>query len=296
MIFSGCINSCLNIPTSVHFVSTVFCMGRIVTLILFLIPVGSLCVHAQDVEEHLTALEDLVGEMIDLSQSAAEAETVDEVKTYSANVFEIIWGIPASENPSQLEGAVGIHGWKTRWQATNGDFDASFSERYGNAPPEIVDVTALGIIGRGRAIRRVLQDQVEGETLSSDEIKTTLMMIASLNNVIGWMTLDDGVTKGERQPRVDLTREWDAEPEFWLSTADTGWLYEVYAQSINIMKVDYVGEVDEARQHARAMHDLAMKVMDGVDANEDGRTDPLRMEGGIQQVMDIARSIGLVSY
>ena len=191
-------------------------------------------------------------------------------------------------------GAVAIHGWKTRWQVDNGHFDEAFAKRYGVIPPEISDTRELGIMGRGRAVRRVLQDIVDNDNVDEADRMRADRVIASLNNVIGWMKIDDGVTKGERQPRVDLTREWDSPSEFWLSTADTGWLPEVFSQSINIMKVDYQGNVEEARSHAKNMHDLAMKVMDGVDANGDGTINAEKMEGGIRAALSEARSGGLV--
>ena len=192
------------------------------------------------------------------------------------------------------KGAVSIHGWKTRWQVDNGDFDEAFAERYGVVPPEIQDISALGIMGRGRAVRILLQNVIDSETASDKERMHAEEVITSLNNVIGWMKIDDGVTKGERQPRVDLTREWDASPEFWLSTADTGWLPEVFSQAINILKVDYEGDVSEAQRHAEGMRELAQKVIDGLDVDSNGQVEPVKMEGGVNAAMNVARSAGIV--
>ena len=120
-------------------------------------------------------------------------------------------------------------------------------------------------------------------------------MVHSLSNVIGWMKIDDGVTKGERQPRVDLTYQWDAPVEFWMSTADTGWLHEAFAQALNILKTDYGDDVEMARSHAADMVDLLEKTMEGVDANGNGSIEPVRMEGGLLTAMQHAGFAGITS-
>jgi hypothetical protein len=119
-------------------------------------------------------------------------------------------------------------------------------------------------------------------------------VITSLNNVIGWMKMDDGVTKGERQPRVDLTREWDSPIEFWMSTADTGWLHEVYAQALNILKTDYGRDLSLAKQHAAGLTRLIQKAIDGVDANSNGSVEPIKMEGGIATAVQHAHLAGFI--
>src|SRR5690606_11197310 len=80
-------------------------------------------------------------------------------------------------------------------------------------------------------------------------------VVIALNNVIGWTQMETGRIKNEIQPRVDLTRVWDAPVDFWNSTADTGWALEALAQAVNILKVHYE-DVGEARTHAAGMADL----------------------------------------
>jgi hypothetical protein len=109
------------------------------------------------------------------------------------------------------------------------------------------------------------------------------------------MKMDDGVTKAERQPRIDLTRKWDAPTEFWNSTADTGWIYALYAQSLNILKVHYEGDTALARKHAEGLVTLSERVLNGLDADQNGMVDPVMMEGGIYAALDQARSAGYVS-
>ena len=88
-------------------------------------------------------------------------------------------------------------------------------------------------------------------------------MLTPLNNVIGWQRLDDGVTKAERQPRIDLSYRWDSPRAFWQSDADTGWLFTVQAQALNILKSDYAGDLPLARQHAKALQALVKRCRDG---------------------------------
>ena len=170
-----------------------------------------------------------------------------------------------------------------------------FAERYGTKPPEVDDPTALGIVGHGRYARKQLQALIDGEDATDAQKLHGQHVIASLNNVIGWMKIDDGVTKAERQPRVDLTRVWDAPSEFWLSTADTGWLHEVFAQAINILKTDYEDDVAMARQHAAAMTQLIEKYRNGVDADEDGAVEPAMMEGGLMTALQHAELGGFLT-
>ena len=265
-----------------------------VLLLALLCPTMIYAQDQLDIDTYLSEIEAMCEQVVALSEDATRASSVDAVKDHADQVFALIWGVNASGEGS-AEGAVAIHGWKTRWQVDNGHFDESFAKRYGVVPPEITDTRELGIMGRGRAVRRALQDIVDNDVAAEEQRARAERIIAALNNVIGWMKMDDGVTKGERQPRVDLTREWDAPSEFWLSTADTGWLPEVFSQSINIMKVDYEGDLEEARAHAKGMHDLAVKVMEGVDANNDGTVAAGQMEGGIQAALSEARAGGLVA-
>lgn len=263
-------------------------------LIVLVISTGVREASAQaDISSYLNEMHEMAKQVLDASEKAASASDVDGVKSQAGTVFEMVWGA----NPGMAgdaAGAVHVHGWKTRWQSTNGDFDEAFAERYGVTPPEVTNIQELGIMGRGRAVRKMLQSVVDDANSSSDQKQHAEAAIASLNNVIGWMKMDNGVTKGELQPRVDLTREWDSSSDFWLSTADTGWLLEVFSQAINIMKVDYEGDTDEARKHAQGMVDLARRVLEGLDANEDGTVKAEKMEGGLEAAVRAAQAGGFI--
>ncbi len=244
--------------------------------------------QAQDnIGAHLQAIDQLSQQALEASRAAESAATVADVKASADAVFETVWGL-RSGLAGNHRGAAAIHGWKSRWQVTNADFDEDFAERYGTKPPEVDDPTALGIVGHGRTARKQLQALLDGEGATDAQKLHGQHVIASLNNVIGWMKIDDGVTKAERQPRVDLTRVWDAPSDFWLSTSDTGWLHEVFAQALNILKTDYEDDVAMARQHAAAMTQLIEKYRNGVDADEDGTVEPAMMEGGLMTALQHA--------
>lgn len=234
---------------------------------------------------YLQQIRQLSDEALKASRAAEQAESVDAVKRYADAVFTLVWGAPSGLAGENARGAAHAHGWKTRWQTTPAAFDSSFAARYGTAPPEITDPTQLGIVGRGRYVRKQLQAILDDPAASEEEKQYAEGAIASLNNVIGWMKMDDGVTKGERQPRVDLTREWDAPSTFWNSTADTGWLHEVHAQALNILKTDYEGNLAMAQRHAADLTALVRKYLEGVDADEDGAIEPVMMEGGLNTLM-----------
>ena len=264
-------------------------------LIVSFLVVGVQQAYAQsEISSYLTEIHNMAQQVLDVSEEAAGAADVAGVKSNANAVFELVWGAASGLGKVDDAGAVHIHGWKTRWQVDNGMFDEAFAERYGIVPPEVTDIQELGIMGRGRAVRRMLQEVLDSESASMTQKEHAASAIASLNNVIGWMIMDNGVTKGELQPRVDLTREWDSPSEFWLSTADTGWLLEVFSQAINIMKVDYEGDTSEARKHAQGMVDIARRVLEGLDANKDGVIAPEKMEGGINAALEQAQAGGFV--
>lgn len=256
-------------------------------LALLLWTPGTTAYAQQDLDTHLKAIQQLSRHALEASRTAEAAASVAAVKTQADVVVEAVWGL-RSGLADGATGAAAIHGWKTRWQVTNADFDEAFAERYGTKPQEIDDPARLGIVGRGRYVRKQLQALADGGTAHADHV------IASLNNVIGWMQIDDGVTKAERQPRVDLTRVWDAPSAFWQSTADTGWLHEAYAQALNILKTDYDGDVAMARRHAAAMTALLEKCLSGVDADQNGSIAPAMMEGGLNTAMQHAELGGFL--
>jgi len=218
----------------------------------------------------------------DASRAAETAATVDEVKAAADSVFEAVWGVPSGLADDDAHGASAQHGWKTRWQTSPAAFDSAFAARLGTEEPAITDPRELGIVGRALHLRghfAVAPDSAGPETPGARYSHEAV--VAPLSNVIGWMRMDNGITKGELQPRVDLTYKWDAPVSFWQSTADTGWLYEAYAQALNILKTNYDGDVDVAREHAEGMTQLLEKTLNGVDANGNGTVEPIMQEGGL---------------
>ncbi|HET6569334.1 MAG TPA: hypothetical protein VFG50_15305 [Rhodothermales bacterium] len=231
-------------------------------------------------------------EALAASRAAENAATVDDVKKGAAQVFESMWGMTPAD--IQAGGALPFPGWKEAWQVTGAEFDSAFVARLGSNPPRITDPAKLGIEGRGRAARIGLEALAKEAEASSSQQQHITNALASLQDVIGWMELWDGVTKGERQPRVDLTRVWTSSDAFWNSTSDTGWLWEPFSQAINIMKTDYQGDVATARQHAADMTALIEKYLNGVDADNDGTISPVKMEGGLYAAVQEARAAGLI--
>lgn len=280
---------------AVHFVdvlkraAALFLLGGGMVLAGF--PEADAQVPGTEVGEHLKAIQQLADEALQASEAAEAAATVEEVKRYADRVYTTVWGIPSGLVDGHT-GAERVHGWKTRWQVTGAEFDSAYAARYGTKPPEITDPAQLGIVGRARYVRALLQGTLDEGTASEAERRAATRVITSLNNVIGWMVIDRGFTKGEWQPRVDLTREWDAPMAFWQSTADTGWLHQAAAQALNILKSAYGSDVPLAREHARAMTRLIQQYVDGIDANDDGRVEPVKMEGGLAAALQQAEAAG----
>lgn len=243
-------------------------------------------VQAQDqAGAYLLNIDQLLSQAHMASQNAEQAASVQELKIYTDTVFEAIWG--ASSGLLSNTGAVLAYGWKTRWQTDGTEFDEAHVERHGSDKPLISDPEKLGIMGQGRAIVKMLVPRQEES--HADHV------LASLSNVIGWMRLSDGVTKGERQPRIDLTHIWDAPTRFWNTTADTGWLGEVHAQAINILKTEYEEDLATAREHAKAMTALLEKCRSGEDENGDGAVGPTMMEGGLDTAIQHAGYLGIIN-
>ncbi len=256
----------------------------------------SLRASGQDIGPILTELHDLTAGALEAARQAAEAPTVEAVKEHADQVFQAVWGMPSGLPEEDAAGAAHMHGWMTRWQVAFADYDRAFATRYESETPAIDDPLLLGIVGRGRHIRRIIENNMRSGSADPAIVTHGPHVVHSLNNVIGWMKIDDGVTKGERQPRVDLTYEWDAPIEFWMSTADTGWLHEAFAQALNILKTDYGDDVEMARSHAADMVGLLEKSMQGVDANGNGSIEPVRMEGGLMTALQHAGFAGITDH
>lgn len=240
----------------------------------------------------------LLGEMQQLtrtalarSRAAERAGSVAEVKAAADEVLRTVWGSATARGAGEVD-EVRQPGWKERWQVTGGEWSPSYAKRLGTAPPRITDPRQLGVMGRGRAVRGRLM-HVAGPGAIAADTAPVARLLSSLNNVIGWTYMSDGLKGNENQPRVSLTYLWDAPPEFWQSSADTGWLDEVFAQAVNILKTDYGSDVAEARRHAAGMSELLAKVLDGVDADRNGTVEPKMMEGGLNAALRTAGKDGL---
>lgn len=235
------------------------------------------------VAQHLALIEQEMDRALQASKEAMMAGSVAEVKRHVDVVFEAVWGIPAGL--AEGSGAVATHDWKTRWQSDTTDFELETPEKFGVEPPRITDPSKLGIVGNGRHVRKLLWADSLNTNAHYDHI------ISSLSNVIGWMRMDYAPARGG-MPRVDLTYKWDAPTEFWLSTADTGWIFEVYTQAENILRTNYGDDLAEAKKHASDLTMLIEKTMSGFDANNNGNIEPVAMEGGMDTALQHARLAG----
>lgn len=241
----------------------------------------------------LAEMRELLDGALAASRAAGQAGSVAEVKQGAARVVEAVWGIPAGVSGDGA-GEVARLGWKERWQVSGAEFDPNFVARLGAEPPRITDPRALGIVGRGRAVRARLEELADSTAEVSPAVRQAAAgALASLNDVIGWTHITRGYKGREVQPRISLTHMWDAPPQFWNSTADTGWLFEAESQAINILKTDYGTDVAEAREHATALTQLLQRAIDGVDANRNGTVEPVWMEGGLAAALAEAEKAGL---
>ena len=242
----------------------------------------------------------LLGEMQQLtrqalarSRAAERASSVAEIKTAAGDVLQTVWGSAAARGEGNVA-EIRVPGWKERWQVNGGEWAASYAKRLGTAPPKITDPRQLGVMGRGRAVRgRLMQIGADRTLGAPGDTSARAQLVASISNVIGWTYMSEGLKGNEMQPRVSLTYLWDAPPEFWQSSADTGWLDEVFAQAVNILKTDYGTDVAEARKHAAGLSELLGKVLDGVDADKNGTVEPKMMEGGLNTALRVAGKDGL---
>ena len=239
----------------------------------------------KEVAGHLADIKMLIDEALAASQQAESAATVADVKMHTDEVFATVWGVPSGLADPDARGAVPVHDWKTRWQSDTTDFKLETPEKFGVEPAAITDPAKLGIVGRGLYAR----DLIWADSLNANAHYEHT--VASLSNVIGWMRMDYAPARGG-MPRVDLTSQWDAPSEFWLSTADTGWIFEVYTQAMNILKTDYGSDVELARRHAADMTALVNKCIEGEDANGNGNIEPTATEGGLDTAVQHARLAG----
>jgi hypothetical protein len=209
-------------------------------------------------------------------------------------VLQAVWGAASGRGTGEAAAEINVPGWKERWQVTGAEFDSGYARRLGTLPPKLTDPRQLGAMGRGRAVRGRMEQITSGILRSPATQRTSAeQVVASLNNVIGWTYVTQGLKQREQQPRISLTYVWDAPAEFWQSSADTGWLDEVFSQAANILKTDYGNDVAEARRHAAGMSELLQKVLSGVDADKDGKVEPKMMEGGLNAALEAAGRGGL---
>jgi hypothetical protein len=240
----------------------------------------------------------LLGEMQQLtkqalarSRAAERAASVADIKAAAGEVLQAVWGSAAARGEGNVA-EIHVPGWKERWQVNGGEWAPSYAKRLGTAPPKITDPRQLGVMGRGRAVRGRLM-HTDRPIGSPADTGARAQVVASISNVIGWTYMSEGLKGNEMQPRVSLTYLWDAPAEFWQSSADTGWLDEVFAQAVNILKTDYGTDVAEARKHAAGMRELLEKVLEGVDADKNGTVEPKMMEGGLDAALRAAGKEGV---
>ena len=241
----------------------------------------------------LGEMQQLTEQALATSRAAEQAASVADAKTAADKVLQTVWGAATGRGEGNAS-EIRVPGWKERWQVTGAEWDSSYYKRLGTAAPRITDPRQLGAMGRGRAVRgrlwRITRGDLAGTAADS---ATAAKVFASLSNVIGWTYISEGLKGREMQPRISLTYMWDAPSEFWQSTADTGWLDEVFAQAVNILKTDYGNDVAEARKHAAGMSELLQKVLNGVDADKNGTVEPKMMEGGLNAAVRAAGGDGV---
>jgi hypothetical protein len=240
----------------------------------------------------LGEMQQLTEQALATSRAAEKAATVAEVKAAADKVLQTVWGAATGRGEGNA-GEIRVPGWKERWQVTGAEWAPSYAKRLGTAAPKITDPHQLGVMGRGRAVRGRLMQVTTVSPVTPAADRGAERVLASLNNVIGWTYISEGLKVNEMQPRISLTYMWDAPPEFWQGNADTGWLDEVFAQAANILKTDYGNDVAEARRHAAGMTELLQKVLNGVDADKNGTIEPKMMEGGLNAAIRAAGEGGV---
>ena len=245
-----------------------------------------------DARKLLGEMQRLSEQALATSRGAERASSVADVKAAAGKVIQTVWGSAAARgegNTAELT----VPGWKERWQVTGAEWAPSYAKRLGTAQPKFTDPRQLGVMGRGRAVRGRLTRLAHDSTVAATQRASAEQVMASINNVIGWTYIGEGLKGSEMQPRISLTYMWDAPPEFWQSDADTGWLDAVFAQASNILKTDYGTDVAEARRHAAGMSELLQRVLNGVDADKNGTIEPKMMEGGLNAALRAAGKDGI---
>ena len=272
-----------NLPGTDSYIRT-----YVMAIFILAIALTPIRLAAQDAEivSYLDAIHTLTQQAIEASQAAEGADNLDDLKAHTDKVFEIVWGKPSGIQDANTAGAVFSHDWKTRWQSDVDDFELETPEKFGVEPAAYLDPNDMGIVGRGRYVRKLLWAKKE-----ADENPHLDHVINGLSNVIGWQRIDYAPARGG-MPRVDLTYKWDMPPEFWQSAADTGWIHEAYSQAVNILKTNYGDDLAEAKKHAAALTMLLEKSISGVDANENGNIEPVEMEAGLETALQHARLAG----
>ena len=241
----------------------------------------------------LGEMQQLTGQALARSRAAERAASVAEVKAAAGDVLQAVWGSAAARGEGNFA-EIRVPGWKERWQVNGGEWAPSYAKRLGTAAPKFTDPRQLGVMGRGRAVRgRLMNIPADRPIGAPGDTSARAQVVASISNVIGWTYMSEGLKGNEMQPRVSLTYLWDAPAEFWQSSADTGWLDEVFAQAVNILKTDYGTDVAEARKHAAGMSELLEKVLSGVDADKNGTVEAKMMVGGLNTALRAAGKDGL---
>lgn len=223
---------------------------------------------ADEIGQYLNDIYQIAEEIREEINLAATADTVEGVKEHAEHVYELIMGVSSG-------GSGHVLGWEERWY------------------PQSADVP--GLDAKARYARELIQVLIDDPSSSNDVKLHGQFVIESLNNVVGWMIHGTGRKSGTLQPRQNLTYVWDAPTEFWLSTADTGWVHEISSQALNIIRVNYAGDVEEARKHAEAMIPMMERVFEGAETDADTLQWAYMMRGGLDIVMQHGALAGFIS-
>src|SRR5690606_27785823 len=95
-----------------------------------------------------------------------------------------MWGVSSGLVDSTGAADMYTHGWKERWQTDETDFDSVYAVRYSGLPPTVTDPRELGIIGRGRHVRKLLNELIADSTAPEAQRMHAEHVVIALNNVI----------------------------------------------------------------------------------------------------------------